>query len=300
MIKRFRQRIYSAAGFSLVEILVVMVIMGLVVSAIMSLYVNMQKTSGSSDEVVEIQQGLRIALDRIALDLRMAGFLVTGNAISAAGPNSITLRSAASRNQYARISAAPAAPAAGKLTLTIDPPEMALMFDNGDDVRIVDPAAGCLLITNSCTDTTTRSIAVAPVSGEIKITVDGAADLGIQNRVMPEAMLVRADSSTATYPNTITYELAADPDKPGSQMLVRRLNGAVVSSANAMAGKISSLSFLYTMDDGTVLTNVPAARLGEIQSVRVVLQGTTVDSVLAAGGPPKIREAGTIVKLRNR
>lgn len=301
MTQRFRRQRDRSAGFSLVEILVVMVIMGLVVSAIMSLYVNMQRTSGSSEEVIEVQQGLRIALDRIALDLRMAGFLVTGPPLDAAGPNSITIHSATTRNQYARIDAQPASPASGVLTLAIKPEEMALMFDTGDKVRIVDPTTGCLMITNNCTDASVGSISSAS-SGLLKIDLTGASFAGIELRVLPEAMVVRADDA-GVYPNTITYELADDPDKPGSKMLVRRVNQtgsptAAETATQTMVGKISSLEFTYSMDDGTALTTVPTARLDEIRKVQVVMTAETIDTKNSSG--VKVREAGTSVKLRNR
>jgi prepilin-type N-terminal cleavage/methylation domain-containing protein len=296
MNKRGGHRRGRAAGFSLIELLVVIVIMGLVVSAIMSLYVNMQKTSGSDEEVVEIQQGLRIALDRIAQDLRMAGFLMTDNTIGVAGPNSITLVSAASSGSYARIGAE-AAISSGSATLAIDPPGMAQMFDTNDSVRIVSPVSGksCVVADPSSSASPVLTVTSAG-AGTISVTEEVSGSVTASN-VLKECMVVRAAGASSQV--QITYELDADPVNPAALALVRRVNGAATTTENAQLGKISKLEFFYILDSGAVLTTVPTASLESIRSVRVKLEASTVDTV-ALTGTVKTREAETTVKLYNR
>jgi prepilin-type N-terminal cleavage/methylation domain-containing protein len=62
-------------GFTLVEILVVLVIMGLVCAAVYTTFISTQRQAYTQDEVVEVQQNLRAALDYMMRDIRMAGFL---------------------------------------------------------------------------------------------------------------------------------------------------------------------------------------------------------------------------------
>jgi len=64
------------SGFTLVEILVVMTIFGVVIGAVYSLYLTHQKTAYVQEDVVDLQQNLRIAMDSITRDMRMAGMLV--------------------------------------------------------------------------------------------------------------------------------------------------------------------------------------------------------------------------------
>ncbi|MBV5340688.1 MAG: prepilin-type N-terminal cleavage/methylation domain-containing protein [Deltaproteobacteria bacterium] len=63
-------------GFTLVEILVVMAMIGVVMGAVYSLYITNMRTAYTSDNTVEVQQNLRIAMDVVTRDLRMAGMLV--------------------------------------------------------------------------------------------------------------------------------------------------------------------------------------------------------------------------------
>lgn len=93
---------HTQAGFSLVELLVVMVIMGLVMTSVYGLYLNSQKTSITSEEVIDVQQNLRIAYDTMARDLRMAGFSNPQGVVTATGDN-IEITTASPFNRYARI-----------------------------------------------------------------------------------------------------------------------------------------------------------------------------------------------------
>ena len=62
-------------GFTLVEILIVALMIGLVLGAVYSLYSANQRTAYVQDKVVDLQQNLRITIESIARDIRNAGFL---------------------------------------------------------------------------------------------------------------------------------------------------------------------------------------------------------------------------------
>ena len=63
---------YSEAGFSLIELLVVTLMMGLVMGAVSTLYVSHQRSATVEAEVVDVQQNLRLAMDLIGQDVSMA------------------------------------------------------------------------------------------------------------------------------------------------------------------------------------------------------------------------------------
>ncbi|MFA7536647.1 MAG: prepilin-type N-terminal cleavage/methylation domain-containing protein, partial [Desulfuromonadales bacterium] len=72
-------------GFTLVELLVVAAIMGLVVMASYSLYQNNQRSNLKQDDMVELQQNLRIAMEQIRRDVILAGFMCPqGTAVASA------------------------------------------------------------------------------------------------------------------------------------------------------------------------------------------------------------------------
>ncbi len=81
-------------GFSLIELLVVLVISGVVLSGIYSVYSTNQKVFTSQQQVVEMEQNLRAATFMLVNDLRMAGYDPTRAAnagIVTLGANTITI-----------------------------------------------------------------------------------------------------------------------------------------------------------------------------------------------------------------
>jgi len=92
----------SESGFSMVELLVVMVIMGLVMTSVLGLYLTQQRTANTSDEVIDVQQNLRIAYDMMSRDIRMAGF-GHSHPIEVAGGSRLVIRTPSPQNRYARM-----------------------------------------------------------------------------------------------------------------------------------------------------------------------------------------------------
>jgi prepilin-type N-terminal cleavage/methylation domain-containing protein len=64
----------TVAGFSIIEILVGMALSSLLAFAAYDMLTLQQKTRAAHDDVLEMQQNLRIAMGRISSDLTMAGF----------------------------------------------------------------------------------------------------------------------------------------------------------------------------------------------------------------------------------
>lgn len=64
----------SSAGFTLVELLIVMGIGALLMTGVVTTFTTQHKTYIIQDEVVEAQQNLRVAMDMISGDLRSAGY----------------------------------------------------------------------------------------------------------------------------------------------------------------------------------------------------------------------------------
>jgi len=64
----------SQRGFTLTEILVTLVLVGIFSSAMLSLYITNTRDYTVQTQVVDVQQNLRAAISMMAKDLRMAGF----------------------------------------------------------------------------------------------------------------------------------------------------------------------------------------------------------------------------------
>ncbi len=63
-----------AAGFSLIELLIAMAIGLVVLGAMYSVFTIQNKTFGSQEQYVEMQQNVRAAMDMISREIRMAGY----------------------------------------------------------------------------------------------------------------------------------------------------------------------------------------------------------------------------------
>ena len=69
----------SCQGFTLVELLVVLAIVGIVMGGIYSVFVRSNRVYISQEEVVAAQQEARSALDILGREIRMAGFIAGNN-----------------------------------------------------------------------------------------------------------------------------------------------------------------------------------------------------------------------------
>jgi type IV pilus assembly protein PilW len=72
--KHPRDRQNKQQGFTLVELLVAMAMVGIVMAAVYSTYKSQQDTYVAQEQVAEMQQNLRASLYQMGRDIRMAGF----------------------------------------------------------------------------------------------------------------------------------------------------------------------------------------------------------------------------------
>ncbi|HTO55448.1 MAG TPA: type II secretion system protein [Myxococcota bacterium] len=67
---------HSPAGFTLIEMMVVVAIMGVVTAQLFTVFNNQKKVYASADRALDVQETARLTLDLISFDTRMAGFMV--------------------------------------------------------------------------------------------------------------------------------------------------------------------------------------------------------------------------------
>ena len=80
-------------GFTLIEVLITMLISGIVMASIFSIFQSQQDSYVAQDQVAEMQQNLRAAFNVMVSEIRMAGYDPDGfgtAGITVANPNSIT------------------------------------------------------------------------------------------------------------------------------------------------------------------------------------------------------------------
>ena len=71
-----RSRTQRTAGFSLIELMVAVAVMGIVTAQLFVVFANQKKVFTSNDRALDVQESARLTLDLISFDTRMAGFMV--------------------------------------------------------------------------------------------------------------------------------------------------------------------------------------------------------------------------------
>jgi prepilin-type N-terminal cleavage/methylation domain-containing protein len=318
------------AGFTLIELLIVMGMFGIVITAMYSLYLTHQRSAYTQDEVVEVQQNLRIAMDSITRDIRNAGTLiprtdspatssnVDNSPVGNAGPNSITLNMASSQEGYAWITTdlyltGPTT----DFTVTVDSTASLGNFTSGDFVRIMRPE---LMTEATGTAGSLYSVTGTATMPSPTMNLHYISGWGIQPDISTPFkrgdVIARVTSATPGYvhPNSVVYSLGTGGNCPAGQTCVMRSeNGAAgtVIATNIASASASppGLQFSYIMDDMPTneVSQIPAlpnypnqSDASKIKEVRVTVTGQTVTTVPLSGGQAKQRQMTSIIKLRNR
>lgn len=302
----------SKKGFALVELLIVMVIMGLVVAAIYSLHQSSQRSAYTQDEVVEVQQNLRVAMDQIARDLYMARFLVreTHAPLSEAAATAMTIRTTAIKRRTARIASdfiSPSGTGTVKEDIEIESADMVDLFESGDYVRIVRPSSKDQPLDRVFTvyskDRTGPHLDLVGFNEAVKFkkedlifqVLDDNAD-GDDDPNTPASTL----PSTLKFTSTIRYFLEDDPesDDANMQLLKRETSG---SGAEIVAMKVTALEFKYLLEGGSETDSPSATEREEIVAVRITLTGATdaTRTGRAEYSGIKTRSVSSVVRLRN-
>lgn len=82
------------AGFTLVELLAVMLISGFVLAAIYTIFISQDRAFRAQEQVAEMDQNIRAAMDLMTREVRLAGYktsTATFNGIATAQPSTIRI-----------------------------------------------------------------------------------------------------------------------------------------------------------------------------------------------------------------
>lgn len=306
-------------GFSIIELLMVIAILGLVVGAIHSLYGSHQRSATVETEVIDVQQNLRIGMEQMARDISMAGFLVTGaNPVAAVVNNAsptadgLILNTATESLVAAAINASNSAlvVAAGDL---LDLPVMAFgnslggfeaadagtakaRITNYRGAAVVDGAGvGTVFSVIQVNPTATPCGAVAAPCLQLRADAAGTGSFLSGDSIVKTS----APGGAEAFPQTVQYGVAACPAPLAGQCLMRTTVPAAAAGPSVIATNVSDLQFRYLLD-GTLEVDAPTAvQMDDVRAVRVTISGQIVDTAAAAGGDVKLRTLMSIVAIRN-
>lgn len=269
---QFRQN----SGFTILELLVVMVIFGIFMSAVYSLYITHLRTALSREEVIDVQQNVRIAMDRITRDVRTAGFLSTSTVENTmSNYSTINIPVGSAEGVYVTIS--------GNVNATFDgflasPTDVLTNIKPGiDTVNIVRPNISTELI-----GTVFNVLSSSSVSGHM--------------RIAPAATKLKVGDMICKNPSTILYRVDRNDTIQGCDKApCLRRNGEIIAQG------INNIYFEYFLDNSnsTPVTNVSDSSVSsKVSAIRVTVIGQTSKKV-GIDNTIRKRELKSLIKLRN-
>jgi prepilin-type N-terminal cleavage/methylation domain-containing protein len=244
-----------AEGYTLVELLIVLAIVGMVAGGIVGVYQVSQGIYTRATALEDAQLGARAGLDRMASELRLIGsFWVgasgAGNAITAASPASITFM--ANVNDNSVINGAEATVSSTATGTSVPLSISATATDDAFKVYMANPALNdYIYIANGGTREVKR---ITDINGSA-LTLAPPPETPLSS-AYPVGSLVR-DVKIITY----TRNAVATSTCPALTCLTRRQGGA---NAEAIVDNVSGLTFTYFRSDGGTPTTDPAL-IREIQ-----------------------------------
>ncbi len=294
-------------GFTLLELVIAMGILGLVTAAIFSVYNTQRTVTYVEADVADVQQNLRLAMQSMLKDLRTAGFMVEGGlppiaaVADGSGPgasDSLVINTAAAGGAACRIDAelSVALSAASPFALAVTSASDLESFADGDAVRILSPGEGAQVAPMAYT-VVSRDMS-AP-----SITVRPAMDGDVVDFRRGYIIARTGDSLPDAFPNTVEYCLGPAPlcapavVCPAGLCLMRIVNGSPTEDSIA-ATNIGDVQLSYILDNSAAEIAAPADLLA-VRDVKVLISGETVLTA-PLSGVPKTRELAAMTRIRNR
>lgn len=278
------------AGFTLIEMLVVMAILGIAMTVVYNVFLSSQKTIYTQDEIIDVQQNLRISAELMSREIRMAGLLIPASANPISNASTATLlelQVASATGEYARISTekllSTTVTSTDNIPFTIATVAMVRQFDINDKVRIYRPASSSEPASAEYTVVTIIDNPTDPAYPALTLSGFTTPDLQINASDMIAKVIAGSPN-----PNTIRYTLV-------SNQILRTVNGG---TSQIVADNITDLQFVYTLTDGTT-TNAPTT-FNNIRSIQITINGRNLRTdAFNKNTNVRDRRLSTLVKIRN-
>jgi type IV pilus assembly protein PilW len=239
-------------GVTLIELLVALVISAILIAAIYQTFIRQQKAYTVQEQVVDMQQNVRVAINRMMREIRMAGFGNASNVLTLpGGVNGFTNAITPGPNN----------------TITIVGGYRQISRDNvNKDPITIDSDFGNQIILNYATDAFDgekhKFISIGGIESNIVVPPRTEATLPLGERNNPPKHPI----GTPIYKiQAITYSLGTSNGKPA---LLRNENTG--GHNEPLAENIEGLQFEYFDADGNI-TATPA----NIRMIRVTVTART-------------------------
>jgi prepilin-type N-terminal cleavage/methylation domain-containing protein len=267
-------------GLTLIELLIVLVLSSLLIAGIYRTFIHQQHTYTVQEQVVDMQQNVRIAINQMVREIRMAGY----------GRQDAVFWGVNGMH--------------GKYKNVITP------TDDGQSITVVGGyQEATSLKANAGSGSTSillNDTSSFDISGKAYICINGTETFRIQSIVGDQINFFPGVTLKENHflgepvflVLAITYSIGLSE---GKTCLLRDENLGL--GPQSVAENIEFLQFTYTLDDGSVFVNtVPGNRRDEIRMVQVAIRARTDrnDPELGGGGDGFRRRTLTSnIQLRN-
>lgn len=270
----------SQRGFSAIELLITVGIMGFVLAALYNVMISQQRTFEAQKDVSVTQRDVRASVSYIERDIRMAGLAVPrgtnpiaafqdGTVGNAAAPDTVSINFSPGPMTYLTAS-------------TVDLPGTDNIvkvgsvtgFNAGDTINIINNETNFLVgqyVVN----------AVDSVDKELSLDSNPLLD-----GVIKQGFLFARDFRTIAY--RVETSLLT-----GRRELIR--DDGVVQST--IIDGITDFQVSYILDDGSEVT--APTDLTDIRRIRIDVTAATIKEAARLGGQPTIRQLTTVVPIKN-
>jgi type IV pilus assembly protein PilW len=252
-------------GLTLIELLIALVLSGILIAALYQLFIRQQKTYTVQDQVADMQQNIRVAIDQMTREIRMAGY----------GGNMLTIFG--NINGYPDI----ITPAKNSITILLAD-QVGILKQNATrgmnqlkvtNANIFNTDKKKYVCLNGLNNYLIQSISTDTLTLTASLTEDHLIDEPVY--------IVKA----------ITYSLGLS----GGKTVLRR-NENTGGSGQPLAENIESLQFTYFDAVGNVTLNPP-----DIRMVRVAITSKTnmSDPEYRGGDGYRRRTLSSHIQIRN-
>jgi prepilin-type N-terminal cleavage/methylation domain-containing protein len=271
-------KIKEDRGVTLVELMIALMMSGILIAALYRTFIGQQRTYTVQEQVVDMQQNVRVSIHRMMSEIRMAGFGNVNNALNlVGGVNGFTQVITPNNN-----------------TLTIVGGFKQVKRDNGDPILInsvgKDPTGKNTLTLNYATDNFDGAKHHFISIGGLESNTVASRSGSVLTLNLPLTLIPRAGTPIFKI-QAITYDLGLSDGKN-----VLRRNENTGGGAFAVAENIENVQFEYFDANGNP-TGIPS----NIRMLKVTVTARTdmPDPEFAGGDGYRRRQIASNIYIRN-
>jgi prepilin-type N-terminal cleavage/methylation domain-containing protein len=275
-------------GMTLIELLVVLVMSGILVAGVYRTFISQQHTFTVQEQVVDMQQNVRLAINRMTRELRMAGYGRMDATFFGIGKVHGAYSSVVTPNGAGSVTVIGGYQAVTTLSAFASAGQDFILLNDASGFNLVERQYICIngLDSHQIKSITGNKIEFKGNAGEKKLTDDHQAGEPV--------FLITAI--------TYSHGIIGDPSRGvAGDPLLRDDN--LGFGPQPVAENIDTLQFRYVMNTGETLDVVPAPRFDDIRMIQVNIVARTerTDPQLAKVSDGfRRRNITSNIQLRNR